>query len=188
MAAPGEGQTGGPLQRSAGKEVRMKCDGEIEALIPSLRRYARALTGNASTADDLVQDCLERALSRLNQWRRGSNLRAWAFTIMRNLWLDHCRRQAARREIEWDEAAAFASAPPTQTHAMAVRDLVAALALLNPEQREVVLLVGLEGMSYAEVAEVTGVPMGTVMSRLKRGRDRLTLLMQGDGPALRRVK
>ncbi|MBX9633662.1 MAG: sigma-70 family RNA polymerase sigma factor, partial [Magnetospirillum sp.] len=97
--------------------------------------------------------------------------------------------QAARPDlVDFDEAAAFAATPPAQGHALALRDLAAALAQLSPEQREVVLLVGLEGMSYAEVAEVTGVPMGTVMSRLKRGRERLTQLMRGDGPVLRRIK
>lgn len=161
---------------------------EIEALIPSLRRYGRALTGDAASADDLVQDCLERALGRLARWRAGSNLRAWVFTIMRNLWLDEMRRRGARpRHLPLDEAAEIAAATdPGQRVVM--RDLAAALDMLAPEQREAVLLVGLEGMSYAEVAGFTGVPLGTVMSRLKRGRDRLALLMQGGGPALRRVK
>jgi len=163
-------------------------DGEIEALVPSLRRYARALTQDAALADDLVQDCLERALSRFALWRRGSNLRAWLFTILRNVWLDEVRRRRSQPDMVALDDAAMAGLPPGQMHAMAVRDLAAGLAQLNPEQREVVLLVGLEGMSYAEVAEVTGVPMGTVMSRLKRGRDRLHQLMQGEGPALRRVK
>lgn len=160
---------------------------EIEVHIPQLRRYARAFTGNAHSADDLVQDCLERALSRLTLWRKGSNLRAWLFTIMRNLWINEIRRRAANPPPgSLDDVA-----PPVSAAAadggLIVRDLAAALAALSPEQREVVLLVGLEGMSYAETARIIGAPLGTVMSRLKRGRERLAALMNGE-PGLRMVK
>jgi RNA polymerase sigma-70 factor, ECF subfamily len=166
-----------------------KVDSQIEAEIPGLRRYARALSGDVAQADDLVQDCLERALSRLVQWRRDSNLRAWLFTILRNVWIDDLRRRSARPERSGMDAAMDAAATaPNQMDRLLVRDLAAALALLAPEQRETVLLVGLEGLSYAEVARVTGVPVGTVMSRLKRGRDRLALLMHGGEAAIRRVK
>jgi RNA polymerase sigma-70 factor (ECF subfamily) len=162
----------------------------IEAEIPALRRYARALCGDAGLADDLVQDCLERALSRLFAWRRMKNgLRPWLFAILRNVWIDELRRRRSRPESSGlDEAVAAAASPPGQLDRLVVRDLAAALALLIPEQREAVLLVGLEGLSYAEVAAVTGVPLGTVMSRLKRGRDRLALLMHGGEAAIRRVK
>lgn len=164
-------------------------ESQIEAEIPGLRRYARALSGDVAQADDLVQDCLERALSRLALWRRDSNLRAWLFTILRHVWIDELRRRKARPEHSgMDDAMDKAATAPTQMDRLAMRDLVAALALLAPEQRETVLLVGLEGLSYAEVAGVTGVPVGTVMSRLKRGRDRLALLMHGGEAALRRVK
>ncbi|WP_239988716.1 sigma-70 family RNA polymerase sigma factor [Paramagnetospirillum kuznetsovii] len=164
-------------------------ESQIEELIPALRRYARALTGNISVADDLVQDCLERSLSRLALWRRGSDLRAWLFTIMRNIRVNDLTRQRTRPDMTAsDEDLDRQSAAPTQGDRMVVRDLASALEQLVPEQREVVLLVGLEGMSYAEVAEVTGVPLGTVMSRLKRGRDRLSHLMNGSEPAIRRVK
>lgn len=159
----------------------------VEAHIPSLRRYARALTGDAAAADDLVQDTCERALSRLMLWRPGSSMRAWLFTIMRRLWLNEARRRASRPALRLDDVPEPAQ-PAPQGDRLAVRDLAAALAMLADEQREVVLLVGLEGMSYAEAAEVTGVPVGTVMSRLKRGRDRLARLMQGAEPMLRRVK
>lgn len=161
---------------------------DIEAQIPSLRRYARALTGNAAAADDLVQDTLERALGRFALWRRGGSLRAWLFTIMRNVWISELRRRAARPAVAALDDVAEPGRPPSQDDRLAVRDLASALAALAEEQREVVLLVGLEGMSYAEAAEVTGVPVGTVMSRLKRGRDRLARLMQGAEPVLRRVK
>ncbi|WP_043744530.1 sigma-70 family RNA polymerase sigma factor [Paramagnetospirillum magneticum] len=164
-------------------------ESQIEAEIPGLRRYARALSGDVTQADDLVQDCLERALSRLALWRRDSNLRAWLFTILRHVWIDELRRRKVRPEHGgMDDAMDSAAAAPSQMDRLAVRDLVAALALLAPEQRETVLLVGLEGLTYAEVAGVTGVPVGTVMSRLKRGRDRLALLMHGGEAALRRVK
>lgn len=164
-------------------------ESQIEAEIPGLRRYARALSGNAASADDLVQDCLERALTRLALWRRDGNLRAWLFTILRNVWIDELRRRKVRPDMSgMDDAMECAATSPGQTDRLAVRDMVAALAQLAPEQREAVLLVGLEGMTYAEVATVTGVPVGTVMSRLKRGRDRLALLMHGGESAIRRVK
>ena len=164
---------------------------EIEAQIPSLRRYGRALTGNRATADDLVQDTLERALSRLALWRPGSSMRAWLFTIMRNLWINEVQRRASRPALHSLDDVAEPVQPPSQLDRLALRDLGAALAALPEDQREIVLLVGLEGMSYAEAAEVTGIPIGTVMSRLKRGRDRLASLLQGiepSGPKLRRVK
>ncbi len=166
-----------------------KVESQIEAEIPGLRRYARALSGDVAQADDLVQDCLERALSRLALWRRDGNLRAWLLTILRNVWIDELRRRKVRPEqYGMDDVIEGAATAPNQHDRLAVRDLVAALALLAPEQRETVLLVGLEGMTYAEVAGVTGVPVGTVMSRLKRGRDRLALLMHGGEAAIRRVK
>jgi RNA polymerase sigma-70 factor (ECF subfamily) len=166
-----------------------KVESQIEAEIPGLRRYARALSGDVTLADDLVQDCLERALSRLSLWRRDGNLRAWLFTILRHVWIDELRRRKVRPEQGgMDDVMDSVAASPNQMDRLSVRDLGAALALLAPEQRETVLLVGLEGMSYAEVAVVTDVPIGTVMSRLKRGRDRLSLLMHGAEPTIRRVK
>lgn len=164
-------------------------ESRIEELIPGLRRYARALTGNISTADDLVQDCLERALSRLSLWRHGSDLRAWLFTIMRNVWFNQLSRNRARPDMAGSEDGLDQiSTSPSQTDQLVMRDLASALEQLAPEQREAVLLVGLEGMSYAEVADVTGAPLGTVMSRLKRGRDRLSQLMNGSESLIRRVK
>ena len=164
-------------------------ESQIQVLIPNLRRYARALTGNISTADDLVQDCLERALTRLSLWRRGTNLRAWLFTIMRHVWINELgRREARPGHAASEDGLERQSVPPAQMDRLVMRDLAAALALLSDDQREVLLLVGLEGMSYAEVADVTGIPLGTVMSRLKRGRDRLSQLMQGSETMIRRVK
>lgn len=157
----------------------------IEAEIPRLRRYARALSGDAVLADDLVQDCLERALSARARRRAECSLRAWLFTILRNVWTDELRRRRARPETELDDTAAV---PPSQMDRLRVHDLAQALERLAPEQREAVLLVGLEGMSYAEAAAVADIPLGTLMSRLKRGRDRLDQLMNDGEPVLRRVK
>jgi RNA polymerase sigma-70 factor, ECF subfamily len=153
---------------------------EITACIPRLRRYARALTGNRDAADDLVQDTLERAWGRFHLWRRGTNLRAWLFTIMHNLFVNDSRTRNRENQFaaEEDEASAVA-ASPAHEKSIELRELDAALRQLPEEQREVVLLVGLEQMSYREVARVTGVPLGTVMSRLFRGRERLRQLVHG---------
>lgn len=160
----------------------------IVELIPRLRRYARAMTGNSARADDLVQDALERAWSRRHLWRRGSDLRAWLFTIMHNVFVNQLRQnREAHGHAPFDEdheSSAFAA--PEQ--ALALRDLARALEQLPVEYREVVLLVGLEQMSYSEVAKVLGAPLGTIMSRLSRGRERLRALMSGQATVLRRVK
>ena len=155
--------------------------------IPRLRRYARALTGDRLAADDLVQDTLERAWSRRDLWRAGSDLRAWLFTIMHNLFVNRVRG-GHLETVPLDDDALAASTPGTQEHALCVRDLEAGLARLPAEQRAVLLLVGLEGMGYEEVAAVLGMPTGTVMSRLARGRERLRILLAGTSPRLRRVK
>ena len=149
---------------------------EISAHIPRLRRYARALVGDSHRADDLVQDTLERALVKFRLWRRGSDLRAWLFTIMHNIFINQLK---ARREFALDDAleAVLQSAP--QSDALELRDLDAALRQLPAEQREVLLLVGLEQLSYAEASKVLDIPVGTVMSRLSRGRERLRALMSG---------
>ena len=161
----------------------------IIAQIPHLRRYARALLGDANLADDLVQDCLERAWSRLHLWREGSNLRTWLFAIMHNLHANSVR-SAVRRPppAPYDDVAFAVPSRATQEDALEVASLADALAHLPEEQRAVILLVGLEEMSYQEAASVLGVPIGTVMSRLHRGRERLRTLLTGGGAALRRVK
>ena len=149
---------------------------EIAAHIPRLRRYARALTGDSHRADDLVQDTLERALAKFHLWRRGSDLRAWMFAIMHNVFVNQLK---ARRELALDEAAQAALESAPRSDPLELRDLDAALRCLPAEQREVLLLVGLEQLSYAEAGEALGVPMGTVMSRLSRGRERLRALLAG---------
>ena len=146
--------------------------------IPRLRRYARALTGDASAADDLVQDALERALVKQSLWREGSDLRAWLFTVMHNVFVNQVRSAAVSRTEQLDDS--YADLPqPQSTDRLEIRDLDAALQALPEEQRAVLLLVGLEQMTYDEAARVLEVPIGTVMSRLSRGRERLRRLMQG---------
>lgn len=146
--------------------------------IPRLRRYARALTGDASAADDLVQDALERALVKRDLWREGSDLRAWLFTVMHNVFVNQVRSAAATRTVPLETSAAELPQPQAGDR-LEIRDLDAALQSLPEEQRAVLLLVGLEQMSYDEAARVLDVPIGTVMSRLSRGRERLRRLLQG---------
>lgn len=159
--------------------------------IPRLRRYARVLLkGDTLAADDLVQDCLERALDRLHLWRRGSDLRAWLFTIMHNLYVNQCRRAASGpRFVDLVDDAPSAFAPGGAESGIALGELERALDTLAPQQREVLLLVALEGLRYKEVATILGVPEGTVMSRLARARQQLRKTLNHDqSPCLRRVK
>lgn len=149
---------------------------EIAAHIPRLRRYARALAGDNHRADDLVQDTLERALTKFHLWRHGSDLRAWMFTIMHNVFINQLK---ARRELALDDAVEDGLQSAPQSDPLELRDLDAALRRLPVEQREVLLLVGLEQLSYAEASQALAVPVGTVMSRLSRGRERLRVLMSG---------
>jgi len=151
---------------------------QIEQEIPRLRRYARALTRDASRADDLVQSCLTRALAKSHLWQPGTDLRAWLFTILHNQHVNDVRR--ALREgvaVPVEDAAPLLTAPAAQAASLQLRDLDRAMARLPEEQRQVLLLVGLEGMRYDEVAAVLQLPVGTVRSRLSRGRDALRRLM-----------
>ena len=148
-------------------------------LIPRLRRYARALVGDRATADDLVQDTLERAWAKLHLYRRGTDLRAWLFTVMHNVHVNRVRASRVTDTLE-DEMPELAQRAP-QGDALLVRDLDRAIARLPAEQRAVLLLVTLEEMSYEEVARTLGIPIGTVMSRLSRARDKLRAMMLGQG-------
>lgn len=162
----------------------------VEPHIPALRRYAWALLRDDHAADDLVQDCLERALSRWHLRRRDGNVRAWLFAILHNLFISG-RRQQARRGPHGplDELGVEPAAASDSEVGVATRDLLAGLADLSEEQRAVVLLVGVEDLSYDEAARALGIPIGTVMSRLSRGRERLRRFVDGERPAtLRRVK
>jgi RNA polymerase sigma-70 factor (ECF subfamily) len=150
----------------------------VEQEIPRLRRYARALTHATDRADDLVQDTLVRALAKLHLWQPGTDLRAWLFTIMHHQYVNTVRREARERttvDIEHVSSTLAATTDPTVRRQLL--ELDRALARLPTEQREVVLLVGLEGMPYESVAEILGVPIGTVRSRLSRGRERLRELL-----------
>lgn len=150
----------------------------IEAEIPRLRRYARALARDVSAADDLVQDCLTRALGKLHLWQEGTDLRAWLFTILHNQYVNQVRRAVREgSSIGLSETEPMLTRAPHQGKRLELRDLERAIARLPEEQRSVILLVGLEGMRYEEVAEVLDVPVGTVRSRLSRGREALRRLM-----------
>ncbi len=162
----------------------------IATHIPQLRRYARALTGDSTAAEDLVQDTLERAWMRIGLWRLGSDLRAWLFTIMHNLYVNQLKADSRKQDPSAEQAALDLSVRPTQEDRLELRDLNKALRRLSNEQREVVLLVGLEQMTYEEAAKVLGVPIGTVMSRLSRGREQLRAMMGGGSatPQLKVIK
>lgn len=158
----------------------------ILAEIPRLRRYARALLRDRDAADDLVQDTLERALGHMDNWRTGDNPRRWLFTIMHNLFVDQMRkarrRDAAMLPLDASEAQAT---PAHQIDGIASREILDALQAISPERRAALLIVAVEGFSYAEAADMLGVPAGTLMSRISRGREELRALL--DGEARRRA-
>lgn len=161
---------------------------EVEACIPALRRYAHALLHNREGADDLVQDCLERAMRKRLLWRRGSSMRAWLFTMLHNLYVNQLRSQARQPLLQPEQEDAAGSHDPSQSDVL-MSDIERCMAKLSEEQRQVLLLVALEGFSYKEVGKVLKLPIGTVMSRLSRAREAMRRLMEGDtGPTLRRVK
>jgi len=150
---------------------------QVVALIPRLRRYARALIGEPGAADDLVQDTLERALGKFHLWKTGTDLRAWLFTIMHNVYVNQVRR---RREYSTlDDEALELPVGGSQDGMLAARDLQRGLEHLPTGQLEVLLLVVLEDMSYQDVATALEVPIGTVMSRLSRARGKLRVAMDG---------
>jgi len=152
----------------------------IVELIPRLRRYARALAGDRSAADDLVQDTLERAWAKFHLYRRGTDLRAWLFTVMHNVYVNQLR--SAKLGTSLDEEMPELAHPGRETDGLVLRDLEAAIRRLPPEQREVLLLVALEDMSYDAAAQALGIPIGTVMSRLARAREKLRAMLAGLPP------
>jgi len=170
---------------------------DAEQWIPRLRRYALALTGAREAADDLTQDTLERAWRKRELWQPGTDLRAWLFTVMHNVYVNGVRSARKVESIDDDGPAADAvnamSGGPPADSGVVLSELKGALAQLAPEHRAVVLLVGLEQLSYAETAAVLEIPIGTVMSRLARGRERLRQLLDAGArtpgaSGLRRVK
>jgi len=163
---------------------------QFTAQIPALRRYARALLGSSSDVEDLVQETLTRALTKRHVWDRVRDVRAYLFTTLHNLYVDWMGRQARQgkltpiENVEWQ-----LHRPPEQPGSLALRELDRGIRQLPMEQRQVVLLVGLEGMRYKAVAEMLDIPIGTVMSRLSRGRETLRRFMEGEErPSIRRVK
>src|SRR4051812_49568421 len=153
----------------------------LEAEIPRLRRYARALTRDVTRADDLVQSCLTRAVAKQHLWQPGTDLRAWLFTILHNQHVNEVRRSVREGvTVAVEDMAPVLTVQSNAYASLELRDLEAAIASLPQEQRQVILLVGLEGMRYEEVAVILDVPVGTVRSRLSRGRDQLRRLMDMD--------
>src|ERR1700749_661256 len=165
----------------------------IEPVIPALRRYARTFVRDVGAADDLVQDTLERAISRWHQRRSVGDARTWLFTILHNLAVNHLRRGARRgREVPLDDAGeSDVAVPSTQEDALRRDDILGAVGQLPDDQRSVLLLVTLEDVSYAEAARILDIPIGTVMSRLARARAGLLKLLEepaSDRPRLRSVQ
>src|SRR5437763_11772392 len=150
----------------------------VEAEIPRLRRYARALTRDVIRADDLVQGCLVRAVAKQHLWQPGTDLRAWLFTILHNQHVNEVRRSMREgNNVSIEDAAPMLTTQSNAFDTVQLRDLERAIAKLPVEQSQVILLIGLEGMRYDEVAVILGVPIGTVRSRLSRGRDQLRELI-----------
>jgi RNA polymerase sigma-70 factor (ECF subfamily) len=151
----------------------------VSAVIPRLRRYARALTGDTLAADDLVQDTLERALTKRHLWRDGSDLRAWMFTIMHNVFVNQRRSRRPDMMVALEDGAHEVAAHAGTVDMLQVGEIDDAIRRLPAEQREVLLLVALEQLSYEETAQALGIPIGTVMSRLHRARERVRMLLDG---------
>jgi RNA polymerase sigma-70 factor (ECF subfamily) len=159
--------------------MRTQDEAAIVACIPSLRRYARGLTADPDRADDLVQDTLEKAWRGFSLWQRRAEVRAWMFGIMHNRFIDQLRAERSRPVDSGGSELPETPQRAMQTDRLELRDLERSLQRLAPEQREVLLLVGVEELSYREVALAVGVPIGTVMSRLSRARERLRTELQG---------
>lgn len=166
---------------------------ELLAAIPRLRRYARVLTGDITRADDLVQDTLARAWEKRRLWQAGTDLRAWLFTIMHNVYINQlavARREGANVSLDSEGAYAAWQLPvrPNQIEHVELLQLVQLMGRLPPDQREVLLLAAVEEMQYHEIAAALDVPMGTVMSRLSRARARLRRLVDEPAAPLRVIK
>jgi RNA polymerase sigma-70 factor, ECF subfamily len=166
---------------------------ELVAAIPRLRRYARVLTGDATRADDLVQDTLARAWEKRRLWQAGTDLRAWLFTVMHNVYVNQLalvRRDAANVSLDADTSGLAWQLPVrgNQVDRVELLEVVAQMGRLSSDQREVLLLAAVEEMRYEEIAAVLSVPIGTVMSRLSRARDKLRQLVAEPSSGLRIVK
>ena len=168
-------------------------DDALAAVIPRLRRYALVLTGNPVRADDLVQDTLTRAWDKRNHWRQGSDLRAWLFTIMHNIFVNQLassRRDAANVSLDAEDergAALQVSGDNDPTVRFELQEVMRQVQRLPADQREVLMLVAIEGMHYEEVAATLGIPIGTVMSRLARAREKLRRIASQQPSARKRA-
>jgi RNA polymerase sigma-70 factor, ECF subfamily len=161
---------------------------DIEANLPNLRRYARSLARDAVAADDLAQECVARALAKFHLWRAGTDLRAWLFTILHNLYVSQLRRAAREgTTLERSDCAPALTCAPQQIERLELHDLERAIMSLSEEQRTAVLLLGLTPANYREIASACDVPVGTVRSRLSRGRKTLRKLMGIVSPQLSRA-
>jgi RNA polymerase sigma-70 factor, ECF subfamily len=181
------------VEFQAGRGVRLSVMDQrraaILAEIPGLRRYARALLRNLDAADDLVQDSLERALARMDSWQTGDSPRRWLFTIMHHLFVDRVRKDkryggTTMLPLEASEAMAV---PAYQAQSVVSHEILDALQAIHPDRRTALLMVAVEGFSYAEAAEVLGIPAGTLMSRIARGREELRAILE-DGSRRRAIR
>lgn len=166
-------------------------DAMVIAEIPHLRRYARALMRDPDKADDLVQNCLERALGRFHLWKSDRALRPWLFAIMHNLHIDMIRHQSIRRgEVSLDDVGELPSQAANQEGLLAAKAVLEEIDRLPQDHKDVLILVGIDELTYSEAAKVLSIPTGTLMSRLHRARAKLreNLGMAGRKPAIRRVK
>ena len=163
-------------------------DPDLIAALPRLRRYARVLTGDSNRADDLVQDTLARAWEKRRLWQAGSDLRAWLFTIMHNVHVNQFatrRRELAESSLDAEDGPAAGWQIPvraTQSDRVELAEVLVQIGLLPTDQREVLMLAAVEELRYEDIARVQGVPIGTVMSRLNRAREKLRR-MHADAPA-----
>lgn len=176
------------LSDSSGASPSQVVAEELVFHVASLRRYALLLVGNATDADDAVQETLARVLAKTNAWHVIDDLRAYLFSTLHNVFIDTTRREMRiAGEVLTEHVLESLTSPSNQQKRLELRDTILALAKLPIEQREVVLLVGLEGLSYIEASEALAIPVGTVMSRLSRGREALRMMTNRDQPRKLRV-
>ena len=162
---------------------------EMTKSVPALRRYANALTHNRDTADDLVQDCLERAIRKQALWRPDGPLRPWLYRVLINVWRNNLRSRSRRpAQVPIDDVTDQLFVPAAQTGRVALAEMARAIEKLSAEHREALLLVVVEGLSYAEAAQVLEIPLGTLMSRLGRARSSLARMTQEDQRNLKVIK
>jgi RNA polymerase sigma-70 factor, ECF subfamily len=154
---------------------------QLGELLPRLRRFARVITRNVADADDLVQVAVEKALARAAQWRPGSRIDSWMFGIMKNAWIDEIRARRRRERVHAPEQAGLSVGDASAASRDIALSIQAAMARLPEEQRMAIALVLIEGLSYKDAADTLAIPIGTLTSRLARGREALQALLDGNG-------